>query len=415
MTMKRYWSSLVSPTSLPAPPQLPVKAHITELRRFWRSTLEELLGKGDEYRSAALAELSSHLSLLSRAEMWDLQTIHDGLIVEREALDDFFASPHRLSFEAVSRASRYKSRASSYFGEVKAVIRKSQDGLGRPERYSSNAGRIMQESRLSSHGSDSCLDRWRLPAGTQTDCGKGDFPVLCDSPTEISPASSRPSSYDGLADDVPCGTRIPSPARLYTVCQPSDLAEQNHSQSDSFRSSEILPGPSTSQPTRRPASPSKGLCLSPILRNRRHDALRRLDTTVDDSLDRNMSSPQSPRREAQASPRRLQTFPSYSPGDSSAMLPFRPAPKLRHFATESDLRRRQRSPMLLTREDLQRLGQETRRPNSPGDDDEGTDEEGVNEETDLFSDDCKIELASRVVQPYSHPRRNRSGASLRRR
>lgn len=79
--MKRYWSSLVSPTSLPAPPQLPVKAHITELRRFWRSTLEELLGKGDEYRSAALAELSSHLSLLSRAEMWDLQTIHDGCVV----------------------------------------------------------------------------------------------------------------------------------------------------------------------------------------------------------------------------------------------------------------------------------------------------------------------------------------------
>lgn len=70
--------------------------------------------------------------------------------------------------------------------------------------------------------------------------------------------------------------------------------------------------------------------------------------------------------------------------------------------------------MLLTREDLQRFGQETRRPNSPGDDDDDdTDEEGVNEEIDSFSDDCKIELASFVVQPYGHPRRNKSGASLR--
>ena len=41
------------------------------------------------------------------------------LVVERDDLSDFAQSPERLSFEIVSRASRYKSRAQSLYSEVK--------------------------------------------------------------------------------------------------------------------------------------------------------------------------------------------------------------------------------------------------------------------------------------------------------
>ena len=162
MTLKRYLSTLVSPIS-PRRPRtstestaidspVSVRSPIEDLRDFWKKTFDESLERGEEYREAALARIRDHREFLSAAEVWDLQIMNDGyvplgctreflpiyivhrLVVERDDLSDFAQSPERLSFDIVSRASRYKSRAQSLYSEVK-VSSASALVCGRRSRY----------------------------------------------------------------------------------------------------------------------------------------------------------------------------------------------------------------------------------------------------------------------------------------
>lgn len=88
-------------------------------------------------------------------------------------------------------------------------------------------------------------------------------------------------------------------------------------------------------------------------------------------------------------------------------LPFRPVPDLRRAASQPHLESRgprERMAGLFTHEDMHTLRVMTSglvSPTSPRSDDDDFDDD-----EDLFTDECTVETASVVVQPYGHSRAN---------
>lgn len=89
-------------------------------------------------------------------------------------------------------------------------------------------------------------------------------------------------------------------------------------------------------------------------------------------------------------------------------LPFRPLPDLRRAASQPQLQSRlprERMPVLFSPEDVHALRvmtSELRSPLSARSDEEEYDDD----EEDLLTDECTVETASIVVQPYGHSRAN---------
>lgn len=89
-------------------------------------------------------------------------------------------------------------------------------------------------------------------------------------------------------------------------------------------------------------------------------------------------------------------------------LPFRPMPDLRRAASQPQLQSRparERMPMLFSQEDVHALRimtSELRSPLSARSDED----EYYDDEEDLLTDECTVETASVVVQPYGHSRAN---------
>ncbi|CCM03206.1 uncharacterized protein FIBRA_05330 [Fibroporia radiculosa] len=200
MAFRRYLSYFASPHSPrdTHSPDFPVNAHLHELQRFWKSTYEDLLKEGDEIRSTAMMRLSSMREGLSVSDSWDLQTLYDGLVVEREELSELLQSPERLSFELVSRASSYRSRAKSLHGEVQEVVRRSQADPEAARAKSSQPEQIKLESRAQAHAirpsllpgdSDTEADELLLRDGSQYDTADWTGRDICESPTSYASSS----------------------------------------------------------------------------------------------------------------------------------------------------------------------------------------------------------------------------------
>ncbi|KAI0930015.1 hypothetical protein AcV5_006825 [Taiwanofungus camphoratus] len=110
----------------PASSEFSVKAHLGGLQRCWKFSLENLLERGDKYKTAAITRLYTHQESLSDVDVWDLQTMHNALVVERDALADYTQCPEKLSFEVVERAAQYKSRAKALHTAVRNAIQQTK-------------------------------------------------------------------------------------------------------------------------------------------------------------------------------------------------------------------------------------------------------------------------------------------------
>jgi len=404
--------------------------------------------------------------------------------VERDELADVSQSPEKLSFEVVSKASKYKSRAKSLLGEVQEVVRRSQASLearghgAEPEQTQEEPRSAVSanSTTYSYRDFDSRHDRWIYRSSSQCDNFHGKLPALCHSPTESdldSPASAWDDRYTAagpLREAVlaspqspplvsPWETILPEsggrstvfkdngplyrlqgtrhnrimcfqPPGQCTACyvlsaKPSlELPSPRHRgmRSESWGSFDSS-GPPTPHSTPQSNHPSVNLSTPPAFLNRVDEALKGLDTSIviselDSITSSPSSSPEPPiahrhRREPYRTPKRERSYPSYIPSEpfqAPPSLPFRPVPELRRWATQPELRARQRSPILLTKEALEQLGEMTSALKSPVRD---RNEHEVDEEydwseadNDLFSDDCTVEVASVVVQPYGHSRSN---------
>jgi len=403
--------------------------------------------------------------------------------VERDDLSDFAQSPERLSFEVVSRASRYKSRAQSLYSEVREVVRRSQASIESAQMRASEYRHAEQRGAVTRHAdvSDS------LPCGSsamhsrsqQSAEGHYASAELCDPPPAYDSSSSSSSysrsplassdrraaligsvskphgsSWETATDDENYGigqvssapgtneTILPTAARqgvdvgqwaadigrhIDAVAQRCGPYERRSTQSDLSELSEFSPGPPTPHSSPQSSLPSVDLSASPAFLKKLDDALKGLNVSltgpdvesaedhsqvfVDTSFTMHRTSPthllsrgkmhmlRGPRDPIRATQSQLNpVFP----------LPFRPVPDLRRAASQPQLQSRaprERLPVLFTREDMEVLRVMTsdlRSPTSPHTDDDEDSENGE----DLFKDDCTVETASVVVQPYGHSRAN---------
>ncbi|KAH9913305.1 uncharacterized protein B0H18DRAFT_1025105 [Fomitopsis serialis] len=489
MALKRYLSTLVFPTSprrsRTASSESPVSARspIEDLRDFWKATFEESLKQGERYREDALARMRAQRGLLSDAEVWDLQTMNDGLVVERDDLSDFAQSPERLSFEVVSRASRYKSRAQSLYSEVREVVRRSRASIESAQMRASEYRHAEQRGAVTRHAdvSDS------LPCGSSAihsrsqQRAEGHYAgaELCGSPPACNSSSSSSSysrfplassdrhaaligsvskphgsSWETTIDDENYGIRQVSSGpgtnetilprsekqgvdigqwaadigkHMGGVAQRRGAYERRSTQSDLSELSEFSPGPPTPHSSPQSSPPSADLSTSPAFLKKLDDALKGLNVSltgldvgsvedhsqvfVDTSFTMHRTSPthllsrgkthmlRGPRDPIRATQSQLNPV---------LPLPFRPVPDLRRAASQPQLQSRaprERLPVLFTREDIEALRVMTSdlasSTSPPTDDDED-----IEDEEDLFKDDCTVETASVVVQPYGHSRAN---------
>ncbi|KZT71770.1 hypothetical protein DAEQUDRAFT_96452 [Daedalea quercina L-15889] len=487
MTLKRYLSTLVSPvsphrprTSIESP--VSVRSPIEDLRDFWKKTFEESLGRGEEYREAALAGIHAQRGLLSDAEVWDLQTMNDGLMVERDDLSDFAQSPERLSFDIVSRASRYKSRAQSLYSEVKEVVRRSQASLdsahrvrapdyphaarrGMVTRHADVSGSLPREASATyslSHesryangryaGAEHCVSPPAYDDSSSSSCDSRSQAASFDRHEALIGSVSKPhgSLWEIVQADENYGTRQASlgPGTNETMfprleTQPVDVGKwiantgrymdiaarrrgvytRRSTQSDLSEQSEFSPGPPTPHSSPQSSPPSANLSASPAFLKKLDDALKGLNVTssecdVGSAEDHSqeftsMISPTSPTRLLRHDKMYMLRGPrdpiraTQSQLNPVLPLPFRPVPDLRRAASQPQLQSRgprERLPVLFTREDMNAirvLTDELRSPISPQSDDE---DEFYEEE--LFTDECTVETASVIVQPYGHSRAN---------
>ncbi|TFY58210.1 hypothetical protein EVJ58_g6557 [Rhodofomes roseus] len=491
MTLRRYLSNLVSPISPRRPRtasiQSPnsVRSPLEDLRDFWKAAFEESLEQGEEFRAAALARIQAQRGLLSDAEVWDLQTMNDGLVVERNDLSDFAQSPERLSFEIVSRASRYKSRAQSLYSEVREVVRRSQASIEGAQARASECKRAEQRGAVTRHAgvSDNCQRRSAAIYSGSHQSARDHGTELCDSPpaydscsssswySRSPPASSdryeaitgfvsktHRSAWDAADENLNLGIRQASsgPGTNDTILpsfetQAVDVGQwaadvgrrvevaakrrglgackRRSTQSDISEQSEFSPGPPTPHSSPQSSPPSADLSASPAFLKRLDDALKGVNISVADpevegfenhsqefiaaSFMMHRTSPtrvlgygkthmlRGPRSPIRATQSQLNPV---------LPLPFRPVPDLRRAASQPQLQMRgprERLPVLFTQEDVDTLRIMTsnlRSPISPRTDED--EDEDYGECEDLFSDDCTVETASVVVQPYGHSRAN---------
>ncbi|KZT10855.1 uncharacterized protein LAESUDRAFT_747468 [Laetiporus sulphureus 93-53] len=485
MALKKYLSTFLRRRRSSSSTESPLEARLDELRQFWKATFQESLSRGDEYRAAATMHLRRSQEVLSGADMWHLQTMHDGLVVEREELSDFAQSPERLSFDIVSRASHYKSRAKSLYTEVREVVRRSQTSL---EAVQTQSEHLDQESRVPGttsprigHAVDIEREHIESPCQGRSQSGSIDHavPELCNSPTDSELSSmyacqerlsgpempqsaitdyfDEPPLYcpwdpltvendfsgyyqsegavrtaaprghqvlDGrnlcFRTSVQCPTCYRYPLSLQLPPVHLGSHDRHSVQSGYSEVSGLSLGPATPRSSPQSSVPSQDLSSSPNFLKTLDEALRGLDTplqvpaagstlssvSVGQRSPAIMVDPYVPSPLPERSVVRMVSAGARGMPANPTTLPFRPIPDLRRSISQPLLTsRRARTRPMLTKEALAQLSSFTSELSSsvtPLSDD-GYDDD---DDHDLLNDDCTVEVASVVVQPYGHSRTN---------
>ncbi|PCH36052.1 hypothetical protein WOLCODRAFT_166646 [Wolfiporia cocos MD-104 SS10] len=439
-----------SPSVSPVTAHSPIELYLSEQRNFWKSQFHELLKSGEDHRAAALTRLHSQQYLLSSAHTWDLQTAHDGLIIERDELIELSESPEKLCLEAVSKADKYRKRAQSLHAEVREVVRRSQDGLA-AARASGSAplgpGMSRGGSRVKTHTAypnDTDIHHDGItPRGMRRrDAAHSPVPELCNSPTDSDlssgyaydesaslSASPLESPWEGgrVAGRVSRERSSPVSGSLSqrvlcfqsgsacSACHLPSTSSAIHSwirdslASDSYIDSESSYGPVTPRSSPHSAAPSADFSNSPTFIAKLETALSGQGVSAENiircpSPDPDHPTPSSPNLSSEA--RLDRSHPPYLPhgtsrGTSPIPLPFRPMARAQRSVPDlRNVKRRRRSPIFLTEEaaaQFKMLSDTLESPNMVGD---VKHDGGESELDDLITDDRTVEAASVVVQPY---------------